>query len=68
METTRTFLPAWANCAAAPVAKATVYKIATDTTFAPFEFQNKDGNYVGIDIEILAAIATIVIEVAFLLY
>lgn len=31
--------------------------IATDTTFAPFEFQDADGNYVGIDIELLAAIA-----------
>ncbi|HEX3012442.1 MAG TPA: transporter substrate-binding domain-containing protein [Syntrophomonadaceae bacterium] len=37
--------------------KEKVYKIATDTTFAPFEFQNKDGQYVGIDIEILKAIA-----------
>lgn len=37
--------------------KETVYKIATDTTFAPFEFQDKSGNYVGIDIEILKAIA-----------
>lgn len=34
-----------------------VYNIATDTTFAPFEFQNEAGEYVGIDIEILAAIA-----------
>ncbi|WP_408633820.1 transporter substrate-binding domain-containing protein [Parasporobacterium paucivorans] len=34
-----------------------VYQIATDTTFAPFEFQNKDGDYVGVDIELLAAIA-----------
>jgi polar amino acid transport system substrate-binding protein len=34
-----------------------VYNIATDTTFAPFEFQNDAGKYVGIDIEILAAIA-----------
>ncbi|SHE51305.1 transporter substrate-binding domain-containing protein [Alkalibacter saccharofermentans] len=34
-----------------------VYKIATDTTFAPFEFQDESGNYVGIDIDILAAIA-----------
>lgn len=33
------------------------YKIATDTTFAPFEFQDSKGEYVGIDIEILAAIA-----------
>lgn len=34
-----------------------VYNIATDTTFAPFEFQNDAGEYVGIDIELLAAIA-----------
>lgn len=34
-----------------------VYKIGTDTTFAPFEFQDKSGNYVGIDMDILAAIA-----------
>ncbi len=33
------------------------YKIATDTTFAPFEYQNADGEYEGIDVEILAAIA-----------
>jgi len=33
------------------------YAIATDTTFAPFEFQNEAGEYVGIDIELLAAIA-----------
>ncbi len=38
-------------------AVAKVYKIATDTTFAPFEFQDKTGTYVGIDIEILKAIA-----------
>lgn len=40
-----------------PAAEAKVYKIATDTTFAPFEFQNDKGEYVGIDIDILAAIA-----------
>ena len=34
-----------------------VFVIATDTTFAPFEFQNAQGEYVGIDIELLAAIA-----------
>jgi polar amino acid transport system substrate-binding protein len=34
-----------------------MYTIATDTTFAPFEFQDASGNYVGVDIEILAAIA-----------
>lgn len=33
------------------------YIVATDTTFAPFEFQNEAGDYVGIDIELLAAIA-----------
>jgi polar amino acid transport system substrate-binding protein len=33
------------------------YKIATDTTFAPFEFTDKDGNFVGIDLELLDAIA-----------
>nr|AXS01313.1 ABC transporter [uncultured bacterium] len=37
--------------------KAQRYIIATDTTFAPFEFQNAQGQYVGIDIELLAAIA-----------
>lgn len=38
-------------------ADATKYVIATDTVFAPFEFQNEAGEYVGIDIDILAAIA-----------
>jgi len=33
------------------------YIIATDTTFAPFEFENESGEYVGIDMELLAAIA-----------
>ncbi len=33
------------------------YVIATDTTFAPFEFQNDAGEYVGIDMDLLAAIA-----------
>ncbi len=37
--------------------KTEKYIIATDTTFAPFEFQAEDGSYVGIDIELLAAIA-----------
>lgn len=36
-----------------------VYAIGTDTTFAPFEFQNKDGEMVGIDMELLAAIAEV---------
>ena len=33
------------------------YKIASDTTFVPFEFENKDGERVGIDLELLEAIA-----------
>lgn len=33
------------------------YKIATDTAFAPFEYADENGTYVGVDIEILAAIA-----------
>lgn len=33
------------------------YIIATDTTFAPFEFEDKSGKFVGIDMEILEAIA-----------
>ena len=37
--------------------KGNAFTIATDTTFAPFEFQNAQGKYVGIDIELLAAIA-----------
>jgi polar amino acid transport system substrate-binding protein len=36
---------------------AGAFIIATDTTFAPFEFQDAGGNYVGVDIELLAAIA-----------
>lgn len=33
------------------------YKIGTDITFAPFEFQNDQNEYVGIDIDLLKAIA-----------
>lgn len=38
-------------------AEGETYIIATDVTYAPFEFQNEEGEYVGIDIEILEAIA-----------
>jgi polar amino acid transport system substrate-binding protein len=34
-----------------------VYLIATDTTFAPFEFENADGKFVGIDMDILDAVS-----------
>lgn len=33
------------------------YVITTDTTFAPFEFQGQNGKYVGIDMDMLSAIA-----------
>lgn len=33
------------------------FAIATDTTFAPFEFTDANGDFVGIDVDILAAIA-----------
>lgn len=33
------------------------YVIATDTTFAPFEFTNEKNEFVGIDVDIVAAIA-----------
>lgn len=36
---------------------AETYVIGTDTTFAPFEFQDENGDFVGIDIEILDAVA-----------
>lgn len=34
-----------------------VYSIATDTTFAPFEFEDVEGNFVGIDMELIEEIA-----------
>ena len=37
--------------------KEKTYKIASDTTFTPFEFEDKDGNRVGIDLYLLEAIA-----------
>lgn len=42
---------------AAAGASDKVYTIATDTTFAPFEFEDDNGNMVGIDLELLDAIA-----------
>jgi polar amino acid transport system substrate-binding protein len=45
----------WVGCKGEKKGKAFI--IATDTTLAPFEFQNAQNQYVGIDIELLAAIA-----------
>jgi polar amino acid transport system substrate-binding protein len=33
------------------------YIIATDTTYAPFEFTDSKGNFIGLDLDILAAVA-----------
>lgn len=41
----------------AAAAGGKVYKIATDTTFAPFEFENDKGEMVGVDLDILKAIS-----------
>ncbi|MDR1013978.1 MAG: transporter substrate-binding domain-containing protein [Coriobacteriales bacterium] len=45
-----------AACSSAPPASK-VYTIATDTTFPPFEFTEANGDFVGIDMDILAAVA-----------
>jgi polar amino acid transport system substrate-binding protein len=39
------------------MSKTGVYIIASDTTFPPFEFQDSQQRYVGIDVDLLAAIA-----------
>ncbi|MGK0551229.1 amino acid ABC transporter substrate-binding protein/permease [Enterococcus faecalis] len=38
-------------------AEAKKYTVGTDLTFAPFEFQDADGQYIGIDVDLLNAIA-----------
>lgn len=42
---------------AADDASGKTYIVATDTTFAPFEFTDENGDFVGIDVDLLAAIA-----------
>ena len=37
--------------------KKDVYVIASDSAFAPFEYQNADGEYVGIDVSLMEAIS-----------
>ncbi|KHD45103.1 ABC transporter substrate-binding protein/permease [Streptococcus hongkongensis] len=44
-----------ANAKAKPIKET--YKVVSDSSFAPFEFQNDKGNYVGIDMELIKAIA-----------
>jgi ABC-type amino acid transport substrate-binding protein len=41
----------------AAAASGKTYVIATDTVFAPFEFTDDSNNFVGIDVDILAAVA-----------
>ena len=38
-------------------AKSKKWTIATDTVFKPFEYTDKDGNFVGIDVDIIKAVA-----------
>ena len=38
-------------------AEEKTYIIGTDTTYAPFEFENEEGEFVGIDMDLLEAIA-----------
>ncbi|MCK2022974.1 MULTISPECIES: amino acid ABC transporter substrate-binding protein/permease [Microbacterium] len=45
------------GAAPATAADGETYVIGTDTTFAPFEFTNSDGELVGIDMDLLRAIA-----------
>lgn len=50
--------PFWmASTVAAEPASGKTYQIGTDVTFAPFEFQDASGNFVGIDMDLLEAIA-----------
>lgn len=46
-----------AGCSGAGTGDEKTYIIATDTTFAPFEFQDDNQEYVGVDIDLIAAIA-----------
>lgn len=46
-----------ADSTAAGGAEDKTYVIATDTVFAPFEFTDENNNFVGIDVDILDAIA-----------
>ena len=41
----------------APAEQGKKWVIATDTVFRPFEFTDANGNFVGIDVDILAAVA-----------
>lgn len=40
-----------------PAEEGKHFVIASDTVFVPFEYQDESGNYVGVDVDLLAAIA-----------
>ncbi|MGC5772246.1 amino acid ABC transporter substrate-binding protein/permease [Paenibacillus pabuli] len=50
-------LPGWSGHASANSNSGKTYVIGTDITFAPFEYEDENGNYVGIDMDLLDAIA-----------
>lgn len=52
-----TGLSGWAGGVAAEPSSGKTYVIGTDITFAPFEFQDVNGKFVGIDMDLLEAIA-----------
>ena len=47
----------FAGCGAEETEGSKKWIIATDTVFKPFEYTDKDGNFVGIDVDIMAAVA-----------
>ncbi|OXM15929.1 amino acid ABC transporter substrate-binding protein/permease [Paenibacillus herberti] len=47
----------WTGAATAAPASGKTYQIGTDITFAPFEYQDASGKYVGIDMDLMEAIA-----------
>jgi polar amino acid transport system substrate-binding protein len=52
-----TLVVALSACSGGGGGEAKVYKIASDSVYAPFEFPDESNTYVGIDVEILAKIA-----------
>lgn len=50
-------MPGWTANAASETNSGKTYQIGTDITFAPFEFQDANGNFVGIDMDLIEAIA-----------
>ncbi|MDN4602336.1 amino acid ABC transporter substrate-binding protein/permease [Paenibacillus sp. F6_3S_P_1C] len=50
-------LSGWSGYANANSNSGKTYVIGTDITFAPFEYQDENGDYVGIDMDLLDAIA-----------